>query len=147
MRALAWGSLGLGFLSAIGTALQDPRNSGEEIGLRALSMLVGMIVIGGITWLISWVLGRLFRKSSPVRPAVPASRSQISPPSLDRPSHPSGSLVFLSTKGQETGPFTLSQIHRMWDTGNITADALYWHDGLDGWQSIETLKLSEYRHG
>lgn len=141
LRALAWGSLGIGFLAAVGTALQDARTSGEDIGLRALSMMVGMIIIGGIAWLVSWGLGRLFRQSSPIELVVPAGRSEIVPPSLNQPTRPSDLLVYLSTKGQETGPFTISQLRRMWDTGSVTADAIYWHDGLDGWQPIQMLDL------
>lgn len=62
-------------------------------------------------------------------------------PSVIEPSDPSELLVFLSSKGIDSGPFTMSQLRQMLNAGSIATDAIYWHDGLDGWQPIHRLEL------
>jgi hypothetical protein len=50
-------------------------------------------------------------------------------------------LFLLLSHGEQRGPFTYSQLQSMWQTGAITADAMYWQDGLDDWNPIARLSL------
>jgi DNA-directed RNA polymerase subunit RPC12/RpoP len=54
--------------------------------------------------------------------------------------------IFISTNGERRGPYVLSQIQSMWNSGAITADALYWEEGMEGAKSILDL-LDELRPG
>jgi len=46
---------------------------------------------------------------------------------------------YLLINDKYQGPYTLEQIHSMWNSGSLTADTLYWTDGLKRWKSIEVL--------
>ena len=37
---------------------------------------------------------------------------------------------FITVKGEQRGPFLRSQLDSMWRMGQITADAMYWEDGM-----------------
>ena len=47
--------------------------------------------------------------------------------------------IYLYEAGKQTGPFTLSQIEAMLSCGALGRDALYWSEGLAGWQSVREL--------
>ncbi|MCL4179086.1 MAG: rhomboid family intramembrane serine protease [Verrucomicrobia bacterium] len=47
-------------------------------------------------------------------------------------------LLFLG--GAECGPYTLTQVQRMFVAGDIPADALYWQDGMEEWRNAEELR-------
>ena len=42
-------------------------------------------------------------------------------------------LCYLLVGGQQTGPYTPEQVRSMWTNGQITAETLYWFDGLKEW--------------
>ena len=46
---------------------------------------------------------------------------------------------FLKVKGSVSGPYTLSQLSRMWVSGNVTADAYYRLGEFDEWDPIVSL--------
>jgi len=39
---------------------------------------------------------------------------------------------FITSNGDKRGPYVLSQIQSMWNSGTITADSLYWSEGMAG---------------
>ena len=43
--------------------------------------------------------------------------------------------------GEERGPYTFEQLRSMWSSGQITADTLYWQEGMTAWESIDGLGL------
>jgi hypothetical protein len=51
-------------------------------------------------------------------------------------SPPTSALFYLHRSGQQDGPFASDQIRNMWTNGLITADTLYWHEGLDDWLPV-----------
>ncbi len=47
--------------------------------------------------------------------------------------------IYIHQAGQQSGPFTLSQIQSRLLQGAIYKNALYWSDGMDDWQSVMDL--------
>ncbi len=45
-------------------------------------------------------------------------------------------LVYLFDRGQQTGPFPVSQLTEMLRAGSISPDAVYWCDGMVDWKSV-----------
>lgn len=48
-------------------------------------------------------------------------------------------LIYLFINNQQQGPYAIDQIRGMWGSGSITADTLYWHEGMSEWGSVHTL--------
>ncbi|MDB2327301.1 DUF4339 domain-containing protein [bacterium] len=40
---------------------------------------------------------------------------------------------------EQRGPYTISQLRSMWQSGTITANTLYWQQGFDDWFSLSTI--------
>ncbi|HEV7404226.1 MAG TPA: DUF4339 domain-containing protein [Chthoniobacteraceae bacterium] len=49
-------------------------------------------------------------------------------------------LYYLSRADVQSGPFTLSQLRSMWQTGSVTADATYRFDPAAEWQPLTNLR-------
>jgi len=45
-------------------------------------------------------------------------------------------LVYLFDRGQQTGPFPVSQLTEMLRAGSISPEAVYWCDGMVDWKSV-----------
>lgn len=43
--------------------------------------------------------------------------------------------------GQERGPYTFEQLRSMWSSGQLTADTLYWQDGMTEWKPLHQLGM------
>src|ERR1035437_10295366 len=50
-------------------------------------------------------------------------------------------LYNLSVDGNESGPYTLTQLQAMWASGTINAAAFWWTEGLGDWQPLSTLEV------
>ena len=48
-------------------------------------------------------------------------------------------LTYLFINNQQQGPYAIDQIRAMWSSGLITADTLYWQEGMSDWGSIQIL--------
>ena len=46
---------------------------------------------------------------------------------------PPTALCYLLIGDQQTGPYTPDQIRSMWNSGQVTANVLYWFEGLKEW--------------
>lgn len=51
----------------------------------------------------------------------------------------SNSNIFLWIKEKQEGPWVIGQIRKMWDSGSITADTLYWCEGMEEWCELAPL--------
>jgi hypothetical protein len=51
----------------------------------------------------------------------------------------SAPLVYLIVNEQQVGPYAIDQLKSMWSSGSITADTLYWHEGMDNWEVVHLL--------
>ena len=87
-----------------------------------------LAMMGGLV--LCWRLLQFVADSAPSPTAKP-------PP---LPSSPQIDLhYFVSSAGNESGPFVLAQIRAMWSSGAITADSYYWQDGMAEWRPIAEL--------
>ncbi len=66
--------------------------------------------------------------SSRLRPAM--ATVQAEPQTQEVPT------IYISRDGQQTGPFTASQVQAMIRLGSVEQDAFYWTEGMTDWQSI-----------
>jgi hypothetical protein len=64
----------------------------------------------------------------------PDTAHEVAPDETKRP--PTIKTFHLKLTEGEKGPFTMSQLRSMWDSGAITADTLYRADASQGWQSL-----------
>lgn len=46
---------------------------------------------------------------------------------------------YISDAGEQRGPYTRNQLTRMWDSGAVTAEALYSAEGMTEWRRLEEL--------
>lgn len=53
--------------------------------------------------------------------------------------------IFVGINDEQRGPFARSQVLSMWNSGVITSDAIYWHEGMADWMPISLFikKVSE----
>jgi len=47
--------------------------------------------------------------------------------------------VFVAVNGQKSGPFDMSTLRQMADTGQLTRDSLVWMDGMASWVAASTV--------
>jgi hypothetical protein len=47
--------------------------------------------------------------------------------------------LYIFTNGEQQGPFAGGQITTMWNSGLLTADALYWREGMAEWKPVSEL--------
>lgn len=53
------------------------------------------------------------------------------------------STYFLLINGETKGRYSVSQVKAMYEAGTITADTLYWSDGLPEWKPVDHLFQQE----
>lgn len=81
-------------------------------------------------------------EEEPVRPAAQVFahpvqariRVAAAPIALEKPT------LYLHMAGAQSGPFTARQIQRMFMADEISADALYWQEGMESWAAAEDLR-------
>lgn len=52
---------------------------------------------------------------------------------------PEDAHCYLLRNGEQQGPFVPAQLRTMWASGQLTADARYWFDSLDGWFPVSNV--------
>ena len=48
-------------------------------------------------------------------------------------------VFYIHIKGEQRGPYTLTQIDHLLNSGLIAAETLYWREGLEQWQPVTSL--------
>ena len=48
--------------------------------------------------------------------------------------------IRLFSNGIRSGPFRASEIQKVFTTGEIPQEALYWQQGMDEWRMVEELR-------
>jgi hypothetical protein len=48
-------------------------------------------------------------------------------------------MYYFWSNDQQVGPYTMSEVRALWNTGQITADSLYWETGLPDWQPMAAI--------
>src|SRR6266403_1022771 len=51
----------------------------------------------------------------------------------------SNSSVHILIEGEQRGPYDLSQIRAMLESGAVTADTPFWREGMTEWQPLSTI--------
>ena len=51
--------------------------------------------------------------------------------------------VYISNGGEAQGPYEIGQLRSMWNTGQLTANTLYWDEERQEWRGISELNLGE----
>ncbi|NOX98340.1 MAG: RDD family protein, partial [Verrucomicrobia bacterium] len=49
--------------------------------------------------------------------------------------------IYITSKGEKQGPFTIYRVKEMIDADELTPDDLAWHEGLDGWRPIKKIPV------
>ncbi len=60
---------------------------------------------------------------------------------------PNDALCYILVGEEQTGPYTPDQIRAMWAHGQITAQTLYWFDGLKEWFPVRNFCAAALRVG
>lgn len=68
----------------------------------------------------------------------PVTRIRVRPAAV--PVMAEAPTIYLFVNEAQAGPFTLSQVQQMLATGAISSDAMYWQQGMEGWQTVEELR-------
>ena len=50
---------------------------------------------------------------------------------------------YISNGGDALGPYEIDQLRSMWNSGQITANTLYWNEGKKEWRGISELEMGE----
>lgn len=66
-------------------------------------------------------------------------------PGLNQDGYKQPMDYFLHINGQQSGPFTISQLSLMLRTGQAASDTLYWADSLTEWLPLSTLSDELHR--
>jgi uncharacterized protein YbjQ (UPF0145 family) len=49
-------------------------------------------------------------------------------------------MIYLAGDAEVDGPFTVEELRRLWDGGEIGPEQLYWHRGMPAWRPIAEYK-------
>jgi membrane associated rhomboid family serine protease len=111
---------------------------GVAFGAHVGGLLAGCAMIGGMKLAARLrqgpaeaslpAVGPVHVRLRPAVSAVPARESTGEAP-----------VIFIHSEGNQTGPFTLTQVQDMMRLGSIGPDALYWSEGMPEWQSVADL--------
>lgn len=110
--------------------LSDQEGGGVAFGAHVGGLLMGLVLIGiyKMTGRTRAAAANFDIASVPMVAAAAGPRSASEVPA-----------IYLYEAGKQSGPFTLSQIEAMLTCGSLSRDALYWSEGLAGWQSVTEL--------
>ena len=102
-----------------------PKCSKNFRAARALEVVSALDVIDALE-----VLDVLeVAEQPPVTPATPVGAHGPKPPAH----------IYLEVNQQKKGPFAEGQVRAMWNSGTITADTLYWREGMPRWELLDKL--------
>lgn len=51
--------------------------------------------------------------------------------------------IYVRVGDEEKGPYVLQQVNAMWMNGQLTADALYWFEGMEEWRPLAEFMVVE----
>jgi membrane associated rhomboid family serine protease len=112
-------------------------SSAEGGGGIAFAAHVGGTIVGALTM---GILRRSFRgedaEQLPARAPVGRVVATTAPARMS-PAEPA--TIYLNLQDPPVGPFAPSKVREMLDVGSITAETLYWQDGMPEWRPVSEL--------
>jgi hypothetical protein len=54
-----------------------------------------------------------------------------------------GQTIYIRVGDEERGPYVLQQVNAMWLAGQLTADTIYWFEGMEEWRPLAELMAME----
>jgi membrane associated rhomboid family serine protease len=124
------------FWAVLGMVLHE-RGGGVAFGAHVGGFLGGLALVSLYKW-----IGQP-REESSAKPALILDPATILVPPAPQyqPAETTGETptIYLYEAGEQTGPFTLSQIQAMLQRGAVSHDAFYWCEGMADWQSVVEL--------
>ena len=118
-----------GIVIAIIKSAAEPEGSGGT-GLAFLEAVIAFVTFCVTYNLMQIALSKL-RKKAKASSAVVIDKTPQKQPVTES--------IYLYINDSQTGPFEYDQILSMWNSGQITSDYIYWHEGMTEWQPIKTL--------
>ncbi len=135
----AWMAISFWFLSDIFwmvfSYLSHQRVSDVAFGAHVGGLLGGLALIGMYKRL---VLPHKNEEEEPVLIINPAAAIASASDAREMTSGETPT-IFLYDSGEQTGPFTLSQVQVKLRRGEISRDARYWSEGMTGWENVSDL--------
>jgi rhomboid family protein len=132
----AWMAIGFWFLSDVLGMVLD-LFSGQHGGGVAFGAHIGGLFAGAAMIGIPKLIART--KPQETEPIINLAKLPLQPATVPQPSSDEVPAIYITDGGQQTGPFTLSQVQAMLRLGSISPDAFYWSEGLSDWQSVGEL--------
>jgi len=132
----AWIAIVFWFLrDVIGMAMSAfmGTQGGVAHGAHVGGLIAGCAMIGVYKLMI-----RLKKKDEEV-PESPFASLRVQPQpamAIAQPVVEEIATIYIAQDGQQSGPYTTSQVQAMVRLGSIGQDALYWSEGMTDWQSI-----------
>jgi hypothetical protein len=112
---------------AVLDVLNEHTGGGTAFAAHVGGFIAGAAMIGAYKAFLKWRPPRPELEDDEVAPPEPTS-------AIDEPP-----TIFLCEDGAESGPFTVSQINQMLALGAISAETLYWQEGMPEWRAVAEL--------
>jgi membrane associated rhomboid family serine protease len=130
----AWMAISFWFLKDVFWAIMGMVNSqsggGVAFGAHVGGFLAGLGMIGIYKMIQRNQAGKISEEIISSAAVMAVASVQREMPTNETPT------IFLHEAGEQSGPFTLSQIQARLLRGAIDKEALYWSEGMAEWQSI-----------
>lgn len=133
----AWIAIGFWFLSSLIGMFIDmasQQHSGVAFGAHVGGLLAGCVMIGVYKLVTMPKKDEDERKTTKLNLVIRQPRPAMV---AQEPVAEEAPTVYIAHEGQQTGPFTRSQVQAMVRLGSIGQDALYWTEGMTDWRSMD----------
>jgi hypothetical protein len=103
-------------------------NLGGGGGMNPAGMMTGMVMGGAMG---NQMAGMMNQMGNTMNPQTPGN-NQTPPP-------PPTTQYFVAVNGQQTGPFSISQLQQMVMSGQFTPNTFVWKQGMQNWEEAGKL--------
>jgi membrane associated rhomboid family serine protease len=141
----AWMAIGFWFLKDLAWALfglfyGHGGGGGVAFGAHVGGLLGGAALVGAYRWLVHLPAQKAEAAKPIIDPvALLAAMPTLQPIAITSTETPT---IYLHDGSGQTGPFTLTHVQAMLQSGSLTHDAVYWSEGMNDWQSVTDLLSS-----
>lgn len=135
----AWLVISFWFLEDAVSAVIDLANESAAGGVAFAAHVggtLGGLVMIGLYKAVTKGRAEADEPPAPVRPR-PVARPAVRVVTPEAPSY------LLYENGDQSGPFTATQVRDRLESGALAAEALYWREGMSEWRPVEELRRVE----